>query len=420
MTHAQISPTGRRPDFAASYHARKQSHAPLFTVTNKHLLKAAADAAQALALNPKERQVLTELALSFGGQQLAAGLLCWPSNAHLSARTNIPERTLSRILSGLCRQGLIVARESANGKRFPIKNRKGEIVDARGFDLTPLYTRAREFAERCREIDVEAKLCRQLRGDVTAARNAVRDLCAADGAGLLIKIAARLDALSNPLPRCATSRELAAAAEAFVTLADDARDILYAASESSEMTGCARQNGRHSEQETEFSIEDCKQDRSAATATPHSSQKGAYGAIEAFREKKGGIVRHNERSIVNAEKSVPKDLDLWRGACPELEHFEPVSSIEHAAATGAELLRACGLAQRGFDGAALSIGAVNAGLVALFVYQRHADGERPGGTPIRSPGGLFVSLTREIALGHNDLGRALTTMRQKRRVERRH
>jgi hypothetical protein len=95
MTHAQISPTGRRPDFAASYFARKQSHAPLFTVTNKHFLKAATDAAQALALNPKERQVLTELALCFGGQQLAAGLLCWPSNAHLSARTNIPERTLS-------------------------------------------------------------------------------------------------------------------------------------------------------------------------------------------------------------------------------------------------------------------------------------------------------------------------------------
>ena len=213
MTHAQISPTGRRPDFAASYHARKQSHAPLFTVTNKHLLKAAADAAKALALNPKERQVLTELALCFGGQQLAAGLLCWPSNAHLSARTNIPERTLSRVLSGLCRQGLIVARESANGKRFPIKNRKGEIVDARGFDLTPLYARAPDFAARCKEIEVETKLCRQLRGDVTAARNAVRDLCAADGAGLLIKIAARLDALPYPLPRCATSLELAAAAE---------------------------------------------------------------------------------------------------------------------------------------------------------------------------------------------------------------
>ena len=93
MTHAQISPTGRRPDFAASYYARKQSHAPLFAVTNKHLLKAAADAAKALALNPKERQVLTELALCFGGQELAAGLLCWPSNAHLSDRTNIPERT---------------------------------------------------------------------------------------------------------------------------------------------------------------------------------------------------------------------------------------------------------------------------------------------------------------------------------------
>jgi hypothetical protein len=224
----------------------------------------------------------------------------------------------------------------------------------------------------------------------------------------LIKIAARLDALPYPLPRCATSPELAAAAEAFVTLADDARDILYAASESSEMTGCACQNDRHSEQDPKFPIEDCKQDR------------GAYGANEAFRESRGGIVRHNERPLAHAEKSIPKDFDLWRAACPELADFGPVRSIEQAAAIGAELLRACGLAQRAFDRAALSIGAGNAGLVALFVYQRHADGERPGGTPIRSPGGLFVSLIREIAQGHQDLARALTTMRQRRRTERRH
>jgi replication initiation protein RepC len=420
MTHAQISPTGRRPDFAASYLARTLSHAPLFTVTNKHLLKAAADAAKALELHPKERQVLTELALSFGGQQLAAGLLCWPSNAHLSERTNIPERTLSRVLSSLCRHGLIVARESANGKRFPIRNRKGEIVDARGFDLAPLYARAPDFAEKCREIEVEAKLRRQLRGDVTAARNTVRDLCAANGAGLLNKITARLDALPYPLPRCATSLELAAAAEAFLTLADDARDILYAASESFEMTGSACQNGRHSESDTEFPIEDCKQERSAATATRLSPKQGAYGANEAFREKRGGIVRHNERAFAQAEKSIPKDFELWRAACPELSEFEPVGSIERAAAIGAELMRACGLGQRAFDGAARSIGAVNAGLVALFVYQRHADGERPGGTPIRSPGGLFVSLIREIERGHNDRGRVLTTMRQRRGVERRH
>jgi hypothetical protein len=124
--------------------------------------------------------------------------------------------------------------------------------------------------------------------------------------------------------------------------------------------------------------------------------------------------------VAQAEKFIPKDFELWRAACPELSEFEPVGSIERAAAIGAELMRACGLAGRAFDGAARSIGAVNAGLVALLVYQRHADGERPGGTPIRSPGGLFVSLIREIEQGRNDLARVLTTMRQRRRVERRH
>ncbi|MBG0812383.1 helix-turn-helix domain-containing protein [Methylosinus sp. H3A] len=174
MNHAQTTgSTGRRPDFAASYHAKKLFDAPLFAVTNKELLKAARNAVKALRLDRSERQTLEQLALCFGGQQLAHGLLCWPSNASICDATGMSDSTVRRALSKLCRRGLITPRESANGKRFPIKNASGEIVDARGFDLTPLFARAGEFADHVRIVEIDRRLKRQLRDDLTAIRNKV-------------------------------------------------------------------------------------------------------------------------------------------------------------------------------------------------------------------------------------------------------
>ena len=143
MTHARLSAVGRRPDCEASRHAKKLFHAPLFAVARKELLKAARDAVRALGLDRSERQLIECLAVCFGEQQLASGLMCWPSNEHIESRTGMSERTIRRAIGKFRECGLIVMRDSANGKRFPISNAKGEIVDARGFDLTPLHARVR-------------------------------------------------------------------------------------------------------------------------------------------------------------------------------------------------------------------------------------------------------------------------------------
>ncbi len=414
------APTGRRPDFEASYHAKQLFDAPLFAVTNKELLKAARNAVKALGLNRSERQALEQLALCFGGQQLAHGLLCWPSNASICEATGMSESTVRRTLSTLCQRGLITARESANGKRFPIKNAKGEIVDARGFDLTPLHARAGEFADRVRLIEIEEQLKRQLKDDLTATRNKVYDLCAADPGGAYASIKARADAVSHP-GRSASAEELAATIDSFVSFADEARAIRYASPNYENIGGYAGQSDRHSEQNSKRSIEDCNHKRSGAHAPQLFPDMRAHGAQnEAFREKGGGAVRKNEQEMGGFERAIPKDLALWREACPEMETYDQITSIDHAAATGAEIIKGCGLAHHAFETAAKSLGLVNAGLLALFVYQRHADGERPGGTPIRSPGGLFVTLAREIAHGRDELGRHLLAMQRRRRTKQFH
>lgn len=412
MTHVHTTPaTGRRPDFEASYHAKKLFDPPLFAVSNKDLLRAARDAVKALGLDRSARQVLEQLALCFGGQQLAHGLLCWPSNASICEATGMSERSVRRAISSLCQRGLITMRDSANGKRFAIKNHKGEIVDARGFDLTPLHGRAGEFADRARALAIAEQLRRQLRDDLTAARNRVYDLCELDPQGAYASIRARAEAVGRP-PRTATPDELAAAIEAFVSLAEEARSLRY---DQQNSTGYAGHSDRHTEQNSENSIEDCNKVRSGASAPQLSQVQRASGAQNAaFRGKQGGEVRKNERSRENAERAIPKDLTLWREACPELSEFDEPRSIEHAGAIGAGLLRVCGLARHAFDEAAQSLGALNAGLLALYVYQRHTDGEVPGGTPVRSPGGLFVTLVRAIGSGHEDLTKHLTSMRRRR------
>ena len=410
MTHAQLNATGRRRDCAASWHAKKLFDAPLFAVSRKDLLKAARDAVRALALDRSERQLIECLAVCFGEQQLASGLLCWPSNEHIAKKTGMSERTIRRAIAKLRERGLIVMRDSANGKRFPISNAKGETVDARGFDLTPLHARGGEFAERARALDIEDQVRRQLRDDLTAARHVLLDLCTEDPSGAYVEILARASAVVWPLKESAPE-EYAAAIEAFLALAEEAREIRYRSDLSAETSGSAGHPGRHSEQDSKPSIENCN----AVQHSSHSTFDYARGSgNEAFREKRGGDVRRNEQALENANKALPKDIALWLAACPELSEWGTITTIERAAALGAELIRACGLARHAFDHAAARLGAVNAGLLGLFVCQRHADGERRGGTPIRSPGGLFVMLAREIERGRHPLEKELIAMRCRR------
>lgn len=64
--------------------------------------------------------------------------IVFPSNASLSERANaMEERTLRRCLGRLEAVGLILRKNSANGKRFPLRY-DGTIKDAFGIDLRPL------------------------------------------------------------------------------------------------------------------------------------------------------------------------------------------------------------------------------------------------------------------------------------------
>ena len=94
----------------------------------------------------------------------------FPSNASLSERANgIDERTLRRSLGRLAAAGLIERKNSANGKRFPLRY-GGVIRDAFGIDLKPLIQQHDALAARASKLAEEHERLRSLKAEALALR----------------------------------------------------------------------------------------------------------------------------------------------------------------------------------------------------------------------------------------------------------
>src|ERR671910_2023766 len=141
----QLASSGGRRLRHAALAARKLALEDGRTVTRKELSAAAREAAKALELRNGPRSVLSELVACWGEQEWER-LLVWPSNDYLVSRTGMSERGIRKAVRVLIDQQLIVPKESPNGKRYAVKDLAGEIVDAFGFDLTPVYARRGEWA----------------------------------------------------------------------------------------------------------------------------------------------------------------------------------------------------------------------------------------------------------------------------------
>ncbi len=81
---------------------------------------------------------------------------------------------MKRHLRKLGQLGLVAFKDSANGKRFGRRNAEGQIVEAYGFDLTPLAARAGELAALHSEIQAERAATQQLRQKLTQTRRSIR------------------------------------------------------------------------------------------------------------------------------------------------------------------------------------------------------------------------------------------------------
>jgi replication initiation protein RepC len=168
------TPFGRRTLTLAHVAAQMVASArPPDKVVHKwQIFRAICTARTRLGVSERALAVLNAL-LSFHPDTTLTGvdeLIVFPSNEQLCLRTHgMPASTLRKQIAVLVDAGLVVRRDSPNGKRYARKGRGGEIKLAFGFDLAPLVVRADEFERLAEEVEAEARAVRLAKERITFA-----------------------------------------------------------------------------------------------------------------------------------------------------------------------------------------------------------------------------------------------------------
>jgi replication initiation protein RepC len=169
------TPFWRRPLSLAMMAAQAAAKAcPEQAVSHKwRTFRHLTEAKQRLGLGDRALAVLSALLSFHPGTALTPGLdlVVFPSNRELAVRAHGPSpTTLRRALSQLVEAGLVIRRDSPNGKRYARRGESGQIEQAFGFDLSPLVARAAEFEALAAEVQAAAKARALLREEISLLR----------------------------------------------------------------------------------------------------------------------------------------------------------------------------------------------------------------------------------------------------------
>lgn len=300
------------------------------------------------------------------------GLVVFPSNAQLSLRAHgMPDGTLRRHLSALVSAGLILRKDSPNGKRYARKNRAGEIADAFGFSLAPLLARAQEFEAAAEQIKAEARALKLMRERITLHRRDIAKLIETaleEGvAGDWQALWARLRAIVDALPRRATTSELKAIVETLSELHDDVDKLL------SNFINAQIMNAN-----------DVQNERQQSNSNPDSIIE-FEPALEKAKGQRG-----------EPAKSWP--LGFVMKACPDIGDYatESINSWRELMRTAAQVRGYLGISQSAYEDALDVMGQENTATVIACILQRAQN--------IQSAGGYLRALTEKARAGEFSVG----------------
>lgn len=348
--------------------------AELQEAEKKALFTAARAAMEALKPTPAARFVLEQLCGFYRGSPIEGRMLVWPSNELLCQRTGLAERTIRLAIRQLIELGVIISRDSPNGKRFAQRWPNGQIKTAYGFDLSPLLARAEEFQERLAELRAAANARSMLFDAMTIARRAtleaIRTIAEWFPTVPVEDLERRYEELTRQTPRRTSSLPVEPVLNAWEALRTEAEHRYF--------TAYGGTNCRHKDNNNDALDQSCNK------ASVNVS--GAAGP---------------------APRPIPANLGDLLKACPEaLEFTGPIHNEAQLVATMAHLRGAFGVHVKAWEEAVASIGPVRAAALLLFVVQVQAN-PAPGADQIANPGGYFRAMARLINDGRIDLNREI-------------
>lgn len=348
-------------------------------VTRKDLATAARDAMKALDLRPSLRLVLAELVGCWGEKPIGGRLLVWPSNDYIVQRTGLSERAVRYAVRALTEQELMVAKDSANGKRFA--RFAGElVVEVFGFDLTPLYARRHEWIEEVAAKKLYRENQNKIHDEITINRRASEEgltaLACDHPSHDCAELQVRLEEIRRQIPRRGAAISLEAL-EGVLTACRSFRDVVEHTYDSA---GYGGNLCRHKETNNE-------------NPDPEACNNGFRGEAAAGSEP---------------------SLSLVLEACPALSLYgRPIVDDCGLIAAAAYLRASLGAHQSAWDEAVEALGVRRAAITVAITLQLHADDEAAGTNRIRNPGGYFRALVRLIAAKRYSIGMELMALRRR-------
>src|ERR1044071_6860289 len=99
--------------------------------------------------------------------------IVWPSARLQQEALGLSPTQVKRLNRSLIELGLVTMKDSPNGKRYGTRDPKGRIVEAYGFDLTPVAIRHAEFIRMAAPGSAERLAMGRLRRRATIARKGI-------------------------------------------------------------------------------------------------------------------------------------------------------------------------------------------------------------------------------------------------------
>ncbi|MGO8059951.1 plasmid replication protein RepC [Rhizobium johnstonii] len=384
------------------------------------LFRALCEAKPLLGVGDRALAVLNALLSFYPKNELAQGngLIVFPSNIQLSLRTHgMAEQTVRRHLAALVEAGLLLRKDSPNGKRYVRRDRAGEVDEAFGFSLAPLLARAEEIEQLAAAVMAERLHVQRLRERITLCRRdiaklieaAVEEEIVGDWQGLHREFRDLIEGL----PRSPTTGQLELLLDELMALRTDVLNRLESRVKSEKGRGNADYIERHIQNSNPESISELEpsfETKQGAIAEPDNDRgavtagKGRGKATHPFHQMEEEQSRRpGGRNDGGGLKSFPLGLVLQ--ACPEILAYGPDGAIRNwrDLMAAAVIVRSMlGVSPSAYEEAANVMGPENAATVMACILER--------GGHINSAGGYLRGLTRRSEKGEFAIGPMLMAL----------